>query len=99
MMAGRSPVQDVTRPGSRTMRNTLRIGGLLLVLAAMVMVGRSFSETKDAPRPKLRIGLVNIGHVAKHYGKVKELSDDIKKTAEPYSLKLRARQAEADRLT
>jgi Skp family chaperone for outer membrane proteins len=82
------------------MKNTLRIGGLLVVVGTALVAGRSLSETKPAPaRAKTRVALVNLQYVIYEYDKYKQFKEEAKKAVKPYQNKDAELKEEAERLT
>lgn len=76
------------------MRSLVRVGGVLLILSALALAGRSWSDTKRAATtPRTRVGLLNLQYVLKGYDKFKAFEDECKKIVEP----LREREAETRR--
>src|SRR5262249_30305630 len=82
------------------MRDSLRFVAGLLILAALILAGRSWSDTKPAagPRPQARIAVVNLSYVVKKYDKFKALQEELKKTVEPFQAKDTAFQTEREKL-
>ncbi len=67
------------------MRNLLRGGGGLLILGALFLAGRSWSETRPAPaRPKARVGIVNLNYVLKNCRKFRMFSEELKAALKPF---------------
>lgn len=67
------------------MTGSLRAGAVLLVLGALALAGRSWSETKPAaPRPKMRIGLVNLMQVFGNYDKASAFRQELKTVVAPF---------------
>jgi Skp family chaperone for outer membrane proteins len=82
------------------MKNTLRIGGLLVVVGTALVAGRSLAETKPAPaRAKTRVALVNLQYVIYEYDKYKQFKEEAKKAVKPYQNKDAELKEEAERLT
>ena len=59
------------------MRKPLRAGGVVLVLGVLVLVGRSWSDTRPAA-PRTRVALINLAQVLKQYKKVSDLQEEVK---------------------
>src|SRR5436190_1900344 len=85
----------------RTMKDSLRYAAGLLVLGALLLAGRSWSDTQPAagPRPQTRIAVVNLSHVVRNYDKFKTYQEELKKAVEPYQAKDTAFKAEGERLS
>jgi Skp family chaperone for outer membrane proteins len=82
------------------MKDLFRVGCMLLVLGALVVVGRSWSEPpKAAPSPRTRIGLVNLAHVVKNYKKYKANQEEMKAEVEPFEKRDKLYQARIEELS
>jgi Skp family chaperone for outer membrane proteins len=58
---------------------------VLLILGALFLAGRSWSDTKPpASPPRTRVGLVNLSHAIKSYDKFKFYQEDVKTALKPY---------------
>ncbi len=77
------------------MKTLLRWGCLVAAVAIVVVVGRSWAESKaKRPAPRTRIGTFNLAYVVTNYDKYKKFQEEIKVVVEPYrkrEAKLRAR--------
>ncbi len=77
------------------MKTLLRWGCLVATVAIVVVVGRSWAESKaKRPAPRTRIGTFNLAYVVKNYDKYKQFQKEIMEVVEPYrkhEAKLRAR--------
>jgi Skp family chaperone for outer membrane proteins len=69
------------------MRGLLRVGLLVLVLAAVALAGRAWSEPRPAPRPKTHVGLVNLAHTLRSYEKFKAYQVELKGAIRPFQEK------------
>src|SRR5262249_13579429 len=85
----------------RTMRDSLRYATGLLILGALILAGRSWSDTQpaSAPKPQTRIAVVNYSYVLKNYDKYKTFQEELKKAVEPYQAKDTAFKVEGERLS
>jgi Skp family chaperone for outer membrane proteins len=64
------------------------------MFVALFLVGRSWSDSKRSdPRPRSRIGLLNVSHVIRSYDKYTAFQKQLTEAVKPYSLK----EAEAKR--
>jgi Skp family chaperone for outer membrane proteins len=71
-----------------------------LVLGTLVLVGRSWSDSKPAPpAPRTRIAVLNLNYVIKYYKKFINFQEELKHDAEPYQAKDKAKTAGRDDLT
>ncbi len=66
------------------MRNMLQTGCLLVLLATVVLAGRSGSEPRPATSPGTRIALVNLALVYKDYAKAVEFGKETKAALQPF---------------
>jgi Skp family chaperone for outer membrane proteins len=70
------------------MKRFFRAGGVLLIVAALALAGRSWSQTKPQPQPpRSRVALVNLTYIAKKYDKAKAFQTEMKTALEPYQIK------------
>src|SRR5260370_40754179 len=60
------------------MRRLFRVGSVLLILGMLVLVGRSWSDTKPPPAPRTRIAMINLAQVIKHYEKIAAYQNEVK---------------------
>ena len=61
------------------MKSLLVAGSVALILGALVLVGRSWSEPqKPPPAPKSRVAIVNMAYVFEHYQKVEVFTKELK---------------------
>jgi outer membrane protein len=82
------------------MRDLLRVGGVVVLLGALILTGRSWSDTeKPAPKPKTRIGVVNLAFVVKNYEKFPLFQQEIQEAAKPFQEKDAKYKKEAEELT
>jgi Skp family chaperone for outer membrane proteins len=81
------------------MKGLLRAGSVCLILGALLLAGRSWSETKkEARRPRSRIALLNLSHVIRNYDKFKNYQKAMKAAVAPFSAKEKAIRAELEKL-
>jgi Skp family chaperone for outer membrane proteins len=67
------------------MRQVLRISGVLLIVGALVLASRSWSDAKPAPpRPQMKVRLLNLTYVMKNYEKVKTFNAELRAAARPF---------------
>jgi len=92
----------------RTIRAMLWMGGVVVILAALIGAGRlpaDEEENKSAP-PRTRIALLNLTYVIKNYDKYRDFQVEIKEIVEPFQRKdahlrrqLEKLRAEAEKLS
>jgi Skp family chaperone for outer membrane proteins len=81
------------------MKGLVRTGSVLVVLAALVFVSRSWSEPqKPPPAPRTRIALVNLSYVVKNYERFKSFQAEMKEQVEKYQKRDKELGAEVERL-
>lgn len=87
------------------MRDSLRVGGVLLILWALPLMARSWHETgRAAPapvrpaRPTTKVALINLSYVLKNYQKVKTFEKELKTATLPYQAKHTAYMIEGEKL-
>jgi Skp family chaperone for outer membrane proteins len=81
------------------MKGFFRAGGVLLLVAALAVAGRSWSQTKPAPQPpRTRVALVNLTHVLKKYDKAKEMMGEMRAALAPFQKKDAELKAQLDKL-
>jgi outer membrane protein len=87
--------------GSRenAMMKLFRAGSMLLVLGALVVVSRSWSEPPKPPAPRTKIGLVNLAHVVKNYKKYKTMQEEMKAEVEPFQQRDKEFNTQIEELT
>jgi Skp family chaperone for outer membrane proteins len=80
------------------MRRFFHVGGVLLIVAALALAGRSWSQTKPAPQPRSRIALVNLTAIVKQYEKATAFQKELKAAVEPFKKKDTQLRAEYEAL-
>jgi Skp family chaperone for outer membrane proteins len=78
------------------MRRLLRAGGVVLILGTLVLVGRSWSETKTAPAPRTKVALINLAQVVKNYDKVKAFQNETKAALQHFQEKSKELQKQIE---
>jgi Skp family chaperone for outer membrane proteins len=78
------------------MRSLLRVGSVLLILGMLVLVGRSWSDTKPPPAPRTRIALINLAQVIKQYEKIAVFQAEVKELLEPFQGKAKGIQKQIE---
>jgi Skp family chaperone for outer membrane proteins len=81
------------------MRSLLRNGSVWLILAMLVLVGRSLSGPKQSTVPKCRIALINLEQVLKESAKLASFAKENQKHLEPLQSKAKMIEAKIVSLT
>jgi Skp family chaperone for outer membrane proteins len=74
------------------MKRLLGAGGVVLVLALLLVAGRSRSEPQKPPAPHTRVGLINLGVVLKQYEKVSDYTAEMKEEFSRFDKALKERK-------
>jgi Skp family chaperone for outer membrane proteins len=81
------------------MKNFFRAGGVLLIVAALALAGRSWSQTKPEPQPpRSRVALVNLSHLVKKYDKATAFQNELKAALVPFQKKDTELKAQVEKL-